>query len=151
MIRVIGLGSPFGDDRVGWRVIELLRTHVPTQIDCVTLDRPGAALINWMQGVDQLVIVDALESGMQPGSIVTLTPEALKNDNARLSSHMPALSDTLHLAETLGQLPARIDIYGIQLSDLGGHRLSESVATAARELASLLAEDMNRMIGGDAL
>ena len=143
MIRVIGLGSPFGDDRVGWQVIELLRMLVPTQIDCVALDRPGAALINWMQGVDHLVIIDALGSGMRPGSIVTLTPEALKTENLRLSSHMLALSDTLHLAETLSQLPARIDIYGIELSGLSGHKLSESVATAARELASLLAEEMN--------
>jgi hydrogenase maturation protease len=141
MIRVIGLGSPFGDDRVGWRVIELLGTLLPTQIDCVALDRPGAALINWMQGVDHLVLIDALKSGAPPGSIVTLTTEDLKTENPRLSGHMLALSDTLRLAETLGHLPARIDVYGIEMSGLTGQKLSESAAKAARKLSSRLVEN----------
>jgi len=143
MTRVIGLGSPYGDDQVGWRVIELLRAIVPTQIDLVALDRPGAALVNWMQGVDHLVLVDALCSGAVPGSVVSLTPEDLATGSPRLSSHDLALSDTLRLAETLGQLPTRIDIYAIELGGLSDDKLSESVATAARELASLLVEKMN--------
>ena len=59
MIRIIGLGSPFGDDQVGWRVIELLQDRLDPQVDLVALDRPGAALINWMAGAQRLVIVDA--------------------------------------------------------------------------------------------
>jgi hydrogenase maturation protease len=142
MIRVIGLGSPFGDDRVGWRVIELLQALLPAQIDLVALDRPGAALINWMQGVDHLVLVDAVCSGVAPGSIVALTPEDLETTSGRLTSHSLALSDTFRLAKRLGHMPARIDIYGVELGGLTDDTLSQIAETSAKELASLLVERM---------
>jgi len=142
MIRVIGLGSPFGDDRVGWRVIELLQALVPAEVDLVALDRPGAALINWIKGVDHLVLVDALRSGASPGSIVTLTPSELRTESGRLTSHSLALADTFRLAETLGNLPARIDIYGIELSGLNDTGLSEVASAAADALTSLIVEKL---------
>ena len=75
MIRVIGLGSPFGDDRVGWRVIRLLNGRLPGPVDLVALDRPGSTLINWMQGVEHLVLIDAVRSGAPPGDMIRLDPD----------------------------------------------------------------------------
>lgn len=142
MTRIIGLGSPFGDDRVGWRVIELLQGRLPAEISLVSLDRPGAALINWMQGVDNLVLIDALRSGAAPGSIVALTPDDLETRSCRLTSHQLALSETVELAARLGHLPEQTRIYGIELDSFSNDELSEVAATAARELASRLAKAM---------
>jgi len=138
MIRIVGLGSPFGDDRVGWRVIELLQEKLPGNIDLVALDRPGAALINWMQGVSWLILVDALSSGASPGSVVRLDPGDLDAEPGRLSSHDLALHDTFRLANSLGCLPARIDIYGIELGDYRIPEMSDAAATAATKLAALI-------------
>ena len=138
MIRVIGLGSPFGDDRVGWRVIELLAGHLPQKIDLVALDRPGAALINWMQEIDHLILVDAVSSGATPGTLKKIDPAQIDTSGGRLSSHELTLPATLHLAASLGCLPARTDIYGVEI---GGHTeegLSTVAEAAAAELACMI-------------
>ena len=140
MIRVIGLGSPFGDDRVGWRVIELLEGRLPKKIDLAALDRPGAALINWMQEIDHLILVDAVSSGATPGTLIKIDPAQLDTSSGRLSSHDLALSATLRLAASLGCLPARTNIYGVEI---GGHTeegLSTVAEAAAAELASVIVD-----------
>ena len=140
MIRVIGLGSPFGDDRVGWRVIELLEGRLPQKIDLVALDRPGAALINWMQEIDHLILVDAVSSGATPGTLIKIDPAQLEKSGGRLTSHDLALSATLRLAASLGCLPARTNIYGVEI---GGHTeegLSTVAEAAAAELASVIVD-----------
>jgi hydrogenase maturation protease len=143
MIRVIGLGSPFGDDQVGWRVIELLEGRLPQEIDLVALDRPGAALINWMQEIDHLILVDAVSSGAMPGALIKIDPAQLETSVGRLSSHDLALSATLRLAMSLGCLPARTDIYGVEIGDHAEGGLGTVAEKAAAELASVIADDFN--------
>ena len=139
MIRVIGLGSPFGDDRVGWRVIRLLNGRLPGTVDLVALDRPGSTLINWMQGVEHLVLIDAVRSGATPGELIRLDPAELVSGGARLSSHDLALAETLQLAAALGSLPPLVDIYGVEINGCTDQRLSDVAETAAIRLASTLA------------
>ncbi|MGB5570350.1 MAG: hydrogenase maturation protease [Sedimenticolaceae bacterium] len=141
MIRIIGIGSPFGDDRVGWRVVELLRDRLPAEVDLVALDRPGAALINWMEGVHWLILIDALSSGAAPGSLIRIDPGNLEHES-RLSSHDLALSGTLRLAKSLGCLPSRIDIYGIELGDCQATTLSDASALSAIQLTSLIEDEV---------
>jgi hydrogenase maturation protease len=142
MIRIIGLGSPFGDDRVGLRVIQLLAGRLPETIDLVTLDRPGSTLINWMQGVEHLVLIDAIVSGAAPGSLIRLTAADLPVDNPRLSSHQPGLRETLRLAEALGTLPEKVEIFGIELGDCHAEALNQAVEAAATRLASHVVEQL---------
>jgi len=140
MIRIVGLGSPFGDDRVGWRVIELLQGRLPQEIDLVALDRPGASLINWMQEIDHLILVDAVSSAAPPGTLIKVDPAQLDTSGGRLTSHDLALSTSLRLAASLGCLPARADIYGVEI---GGHTeegLSAVAEAAAVELASVIVD-----------
>ena len=139
MIRIIGLGSPFGDDQVGWRVIESLKGRLPRTIDLIALDRPGAGLIRWMQKVDHLVLIDALTSGAAPGSVIRLDAADLPTDRSRLTSHDLALSDTLRLAERLGCLPARIEIFGIELGSCTDEALSPVAENAADRLMAHIA------------
>lgn len=140
MIRVIGLGSPFGDDRVGWRVVELLHGRLPSEIDLVALDRPGAALINWLEGVDHLILIDAVCSGAMPGSLVRINPAQLETSGGRLSSHDLALSETFRLASSLGCLPLRTDIYGVELGRYGDEGLGAVAEAAAAELTTVIVD-----------
>jgi hydrogenase maturation protease len=140
MIRIVGLGSPFGDDRVGWRVVELLEGRLSQEIELVALDRPGAALINWMQEIDHLILVDAVSSGAPPGTLIKIDPAQLETSGGRLTSHDLALAATLRLAASLGCLPARTDIYGVEISGHTGEALSGVAESAAAELASVVAD-----------
>lgn len=138
MIRIVGIGSPFGDDKVAWRVIELLQGQLPADIDLIALDRPGAALVNWMQDVTWLLLIDALSSGTEPGSVVKIDPQTLAADTGAITSHALRLEASLRLATALGCLPHRLDIYGIELGSLDKAELSREVSAGASRLANLL-------------
>lgn len=142
MIRVVGLGSPFGADRAGWWVVDGLRGRVPAQIDLVALDRPGAALINWMAGVDHLVVIDAVVDGGPPGRILRISPQQLDDGQGVLTSHQLALTATLQLARTLKTLPSRVEIYGVSITDLNldGELVKLATARLADDLSSQLTQ-----------
>jgi hydrogenase maturation protease len=140
MIRVLGLGSPFGDDRAGWWVVHHLRGNVPPSVDLVTLDRPGAALIHWMTGVRHLVIIDAVVDDGPPGRILKVPLERLTQVTSRYTSHQLTLVATLQLARTLGDLPTLVEIYGVTIAGPGqGSPLVEAAAgRLAADLGPLL-------------
>ncbi len=113
MTRVIGLGSPFGDDRAGWQVIERLKGRLPAQIELLALDRPGAALINWMYEIDHLILIDAALASAHDPPWFEVTEDRLSDAGGRVDTHSLGLAETLQLARTLGCAPARVSIYAI--------------------------------------
>ncbi|MCB1800139.1 MAG: hydrogenase maturation protease [Gammaproteobacteria bacterium] len=142
MIRVIGLGSPFGDDDAGWRVVERLRGRLPAAIDLQTLDRPGAALINWFEGVSHLLIIDAISGHPTPGKILHLAADDLQTRHGRISSHHLDLQQTLALASVIHRRPARIEIMGVSLGDPNAR--NPAVETGCTSLVAELAERFSR-------
>lgn len=137
--RVIGVGSPFGDDTAGWRVIEHLQGRGLPGVELVRLDRPGAGLIPWLDGADHVVVIDALRSGTEAGTVSLLEPEALAGLPASPSSHGLGVAHALQLASAIGALPPRLDIYAIELGTVDGDGLSPAVERAALDLADRLA------------
>ena len=138
MIRILGIGSPLGDDQVAWRVIEALRERLPAVVDLHALDRPGATLVNWMRDVHWLILVDALRSDAAPGSVVKIDPQTLAEDAGAISSHAMRLADSLQLAAALDCLPPRLDIYGIEIATLDGSELSAAASDGAARLSQRL-------------
>ncbi|MEW6766229.1 MAG: hydrogenase maturation protease [Pseudomonadota bacterium] len=137
--RVIGVGSPFGDDAAGWRVIEHLQGRVLPGVELVRLDRPGAGLISWLESADHVVVIDALRSGAEAGTVRRLEPGALAGLPDGPSSHGLGMANALQLAGAIGALPPRLDIYAIELGTVDGEGLSPAVERAALDLADRLA------------
>lgn len=111
---IIGIGSPFGDDRAGWEVIEKLqRMELPSGIRLLSLDRPGVELIEQMQGHARVILIDAVHSEEHPpGTCLELTQRSLRlHDNA--STHGFGLAETLRLGQSLNALPLQLQLYGI--------------------------------------
>jgi hydrogenase maturation protease len=144
MIRIIGIGSPFGDDQVGWRVIERLDGRLPPHVALSTLDRPGSALIRWLQDVDWLILVDALSCRGAPGQILRIDPAQIEAGVSALSSHGLDLAQTLDLAAALGCRPRRVDVYGIVIEQITGPGPGPAVAAAVPELARLLEQSLQQ-------
>jgi hydrogenase maturation protease len=144
MIRVIGLGSPFGDDRAGWELVASLRGRVPAAVDLVALDRPGAALVNWIEGVDWLVLVDAYLARNELGHYRRLDPAAVPPRELAWNSHALDLHVALALGRQLGLAPARLDVYAIAIDDPGVASRSAEVASAVRQLAGRLAAELGQ-------
>ena len=81
-MRVIGVGSPHGGDRVGWLACERLREGgSPAGIDWRQCTVP-AQLPAMVAGCDALVILDALIGEGQPGEVVRLSRAQLGAERA---------------------------------------------------------------------
>ncbi|GAA0796085.1 hydrogenase maturation protease [Marinobacterium sediminicola] len=146
---IIGIGSPFGDDQVGWRVIDQLRQMgLPSAIQLLSLDRPGPELIEQMQGGASVTLIDAVISEQHPvGCCLELDPDQLAQLDT-CSSHGFGLSNTLALAQQLDQLPTRLRIFGVSIRTPGmGDGVSEEINAAAHALAQQLAEEYQTAIG----
>jgi len=120
-VRIIGVGSPFGQDRLAWQVIESLEAagiqdHFPPgRLSLHSSDRPGAALLELMRGAEFVLIVDALQSGARAGTILCLNPDQLATTPGFISSHDFGVSAALELGLVLGDLPARVRVIAVEM------------------------------------
>ncbi|MCC6642564.1 MAG: hydrogenase maturation protease [Deltaproteobacteria bacterium] len=127
---VIGIGSPFGDDAVGLHVAERLSGQsLPDGVAVVARDRPGLSLLDDLESTPAAVIVDALRSGAQAGSVLRIPPAALARDRLT-SSHTLRVAETLSLAVALGRRLPALRVVAIEIVLTQGETLSPEVAAA---------------------
>jgi hydrogenase maturation protease len=152
-VRVIGVGSPTGDDQVGWCVVDalqaspMLRGLVPDKVTCLCLDRPGTGLLRHIVGGRTVFIVDALQSGAAPGTI-RRHPAAGFTIQPALSGHGLGVAYTLELARMLGVLTEHVWLYSVELAHLDPDRpLNTAVHAAIPKLVSRLLVDLDVVAG----
>ncbi|MEJ2423814.1 MAG: hydrogenase maturation protease [Candidatus Thiodiazotropha sp.] len=131
MIRIIGVGSPFGADRLGWEAIDHLQSRAPDGCELIKLDRPGSGLLRYLEGVEQVVIIDAVLQGVAAGEVAMISRETLADSSTLTSCHGFGVADALALAQQLGDLPQRIDLIGIGAGE--DLRVPPGLNTAALE------------------
>ena len=146
---IIGIGSPQGDDRAGWKAVECLanRADVRAAGDALALevlDRPGATLIARWRGADKVVLIDAVRSGAPAGTLHRLGAGDLCSSESVRTSHGFGLSETIRLAAVLGALPAHVVILGIESScgESQGEELSAEVLGALPELVEAVVREV---------
>lgn len=150
-LRAVGLGSPFGDDRVGWLAVEALgrppwSERLPAGVSLLTLDRPGVALVQAFLGAQAVVLVDGIQSGAEPGSLHRLAGYQWVPAAPSLSSHDLGVAAAIRLAQALGQLPDHLVLLGMEI---GGSRhpatLSRPVRQGLPKLVQALAAELERI------
>ena len=131
MIRIIGIGSPFGDDACGPAAAQLLADEPPAGTDIVIADRSGAALIELLEGVEATILIDAVRSGAPPGTIHDLDLRDLPTASSlrAVSSHDLGVSEAMQLVTALGRPPVRGRFLGIEVGASPG--VSSDHATPA--------------------
>jgi len=131
---VVGIGSPNPGDELGWQALLALRDSgldVPGfSIEWREIEHPAVDLMPAMQGVDALVLLDAMPPDPALAEVQPLSLEQLALQADRSSSHGVSVADTLRLAERLQLLPGRLLILGLQ--GAGGH--SATIACLVSEL-----------------
>ena len=132
--RVIGIGSPYGDDVAGWRVVEMLSSREELSTECVAIG--AGQLLDYLQGCQRAILIDACESAQPPGSITRLIwPDLRIPVQHRRSTHALSVGETLELAAELGHLPASVVLFGIEISSCQpGAELNPVVEQALPEL-----------------
>ena len=118
---ILGIGSPFADDKAAWQAVDQLLFN-PQVREAVAakelvvhkLDRPGMALLEYFQGFEHVVIVDALRTEhYNIGAWIALAPEELALLAAPASTHGLGVAEALAMAEALNVLPQRLEVWGI--------------------------------------
>ncbi|MBI1418144.1 MAG: hydrogenase maturation protease [Limimaricola sp.] len=105
----------------------------------------GAGLIELFATAPAVVLIDATRSGAAPGTVQQFDAAAgpLQADLFHYSTHRFGLAEAVETARALGDLPARLVVWGIEGADFGpGEGLSASVDMAARALVTRLKEEM---------
>jgi hydrogenase maturation protease len=143
------------DDGVGPAVAEaLLAQPLPPGVRVLEVGIGGIHLVQeLMTGIDVLLVVDAVDLGRAPGSVVVQKPEVLDVSTLSAARRRDELAD-MHLATParalmvalgLGVLPATTLVVGVQTTDTEEPRdgLSDvaaaAVPVAVREVRRLLA------------
>jgi len=147
-VTIIGLGSPFGDDRVGWRVAEALAAILsPAQARILSLDRPGPALLEELAGEAPVILIDAAATDDPAGTPYRLDDSAGASAAETVSSHGLGLAQTLQLGRALGLLPPQLDLYLISIDPASTPDptadLSAPVAAAVGPLADAICRRCN--------
>lgn len=144
---VIGLGSPLmGDDGLGLVALERLRStyDLPPDAELVDGGTWGMSLLPDIESATHLLFIDAINTGVAPGSVITLTRDQIPRYLAmKISPHQVDLRDVLAVAELRGTLPSETIAVGLQpervemfvgLSPTLEHRLDDLMATVVRQL-----------------
>lgn len=133
-IRIIGIGNLFrGDDAVGLLAARRLRERLDFSVEVLEAEGDGLALLDLMEGADQVMLIDAVKSGGHPGTTVRLdlSKESRWGKLVPCSTHAIGIAEAIDLARTLGRLPKQVILYGIEIDSLEpGAALSESVRGA---------------------
>jgi len=145
-ILVLGLGNIImRDEGLGVRACERLtrRYRLPDYVNVLDGGTLGLDLLPYLDGVTDLLIIDAVSAGAPPGSLVRLENEQIPQALAlKMSMHQVGLQELLAVMALRGQTPPRVVLWGMEPLILEpGLDLSEPVlANLDTLVASVVAE-----------
>lgn len=103
----------------------------------------GLALLPHISSFQRLLVIDALDVGEPPGTLLRLEGKALRNLPGKASVHQLGFADLLVALELLGDLPEEIVLLGVQpLSTEWGAELTPPVREALDRLPSYVVEQL---------
>jgi hydrogenase maturation protease len=144
-----------GDDAIGARTLEELsrRYTLPPTVRLIASAAPMACLLAELDGIDQLIVVDGVRSGREPGAIHCMERAEFERlaspGRGACSSHGVGLIDLCALLSALGRCPEiriigveanEVDEAGIELSS----KLSGPVAAALPRAVAAVVEELRR-------
>ncbi len=150
-ILVLGIGNIlWADEGFGVRAVEAFhrRYRVPETVTVLDGGTQGLYLVNFLQEHDRLLVFDAIDYGLEPGTMkIVRDDEVPKFTGAKkMSLHQTGFQEVLSAADLLAAYPETLALIGCQpldLEDWGGP-LTEPVRAAidpALEVAlAILAE-----------
>jgi hydrogenase maturation protease len=133
-VAIIGVGNLLmGDDGVGIHVVrEIEGMDLPPYIEVYDAMTNSFMVLEYMDGADKAVIVDAFRRGGEPGSTyrIEFDPEKPLNDRVELSLHDMDFLDALSSGRYAYTYPRDIVIIGVEPGEIS---LSTELSPPLRE------------------
>lgn len=122
-ICVMGVGNVLqGDDGLGPFVLQALEAHYefPPEVWLFDAGTPGLDLTLFLDGIDALLVVDAVKAEGPPGTVRTWGRDALVKGAIPIvtSPHDPTLRESLMRLEMFGHCPSYIKLIGVIPEDI---------------------------------
>ncbi|EIC19549.1 HyaD/HybD family hydrogenase maturation endopeptidase [Thiorhodovibrio frisius] len=127
-VLILGIGNIlWADEGFGVRCVETLgaRHSFDDRVRLLDGGTQGIYLVNQLEDVDHLIIFDAIDYGLPPGSLKIVRDREVPQflGAKKMSLHQVGFQEVLAMADLLGQLPANLLLIGVQpeqLDDYGG-------------------------------
>ncbi len=136
---VLGLGNILNrDEGLGVHALGVLAQSLgsPGEIEFVDGGVLGLNLLPLVESCGHLLVLDAVNAGRPPGSLIELRGEEIPlYAEARLSQHQVTFQEILALANLRDKLPPQLHLVGVQPADLGvGIGLSPAATLALSQV-----------------
>jgi len=120
---------------------------IPPEIELYDGGTEGFGLMDFIEGLDRLVVVDCVRGGEEPGTIYCFEVEDLATtvDKYQTSVHQVGILEILHLVELVGKRP-RTTIIGVEPESLAmgmepSPAVRDRLASVARLALAKVLED----------
>lgn len=136
---IVGVGSTIRrDDGVGMHAVRAVRDWLEKSsgfrsvsstgntfrrgrgtIDVAEVGTAGVSLLDLIDGYDRLIVLDAIETGAEPGSVMLLTGDEFARSSHPGACHEADLPAALALGRKLvgGRMPSEIFVVAVEVKD----------------------------------
>lgn len=146
---VLGVGNTLMmDEGIGVRVVERLVQNfmIPEEVQVLDGGTLGMDLLYYMEGVPNLLIVDAVQANREPGYLLRLTNDEVPAFlSMKMSPHQIGVPDMLATARLRGTTPPNIVLWGVQPEKIEiGLELSETLAALVNPLVANVVDELRK-------
>ena len=149
ILTVIGVGSRLrGDDAIGPLLIDALSRQTHSQIELVDAGSDALGILEYLEGREHVVVIDACQMGREAGSVVEFDAAeidfVLKDDP--ISLHGLGLAESIKMAASLNMITEDLKIIGIEPESIQFNgSLSIPVQRALKMAVDIVENKLNRV------
>jgi len=114
---VLGLGNlVHSDDGVGVHAVHQLQRdpRVPASVTLIDGGTQGLGLIRHISGFSRVLVIDAVNAGEAPGTLLRFEGRALSGLPGKATVHQLGFADLMVAMKLLGEAPDEVIVVGIQ-------------------------------------
>lgn len=149
---VLGLGNlVHGDDGVGVHAIHRLQneTRIPPGTTLMDGGTHGLNLMPHLSGCERLLVIDAIDAGQSPGTLIRLEGEEADKLPGKPSVHQLGFADLMIGLRLLGETPPEVVVIGVQpQSTEWSTDLTEPVRNSLDDVVDAVIEQLHSWTAG---
>jgi hydrogenase maturation protease len=142
---VIGVGNLLlQDEGIGVHVVQALQgIDLPPDVRLID-GGTSPDLIAYTRAGEKMIIIDAAQTGGEPGTVYRFLPEDLAESKAALTSaHEMGVVENLRVMSLTGNRPAETIIIGIEPAEMGwGMELSEPLHRKVPDIVNIVLKEI---------